>query len=425
MSNAFKKSLGRLAFAVHKQQRVKPAVEATELFLSSDGVKVLEAIPNGASLHRANGEILWVSLKTADLVNDTAEALIGKLAFDGINPQDRPKVFQAFADCCSNQQARSIDFRLQAYGSDKVAENRNFELQLSPFKYRDQTLALAILKEVQAPDDQIIEPLTSTRLARISHELRTPLNAINGFSQMLMSEGDFAPDNQKRVEYAKLISQSSLHLLELVNDILDNSKEGLPKTSISKELFDLAREIEDVLKQLAPIAHRAGVDIRHEIDECLPRIFADKRAIRQILINLVSNAVKFSGKGKTVTVKATRSLKTVSLYVLDDGIGMSRDSLSRLGEEYYQAKSPSLPPTEGTGLGLSIVRELVEMHEGIVDFQSVQGKGTTVKVELPISSGASTPVPSNPEQEIVYLNKSREPNLLRRLDTGHTIRRTG
>lgn len=405
-------------------------------FLSEDLLKLLECLPGGASLHSINNQTLWVSQKSAELLSCENDKLIGSQFFNEVNPQDLPKIFQAISECILGESEQCVEFRTQFASLHKAQELRNFELKLSPYKHEKETLCLAMLCDITSKNHSEISLGKESKVeqnlndvdpffAQISHELRTPLNAISGFSQILMGESHTDLSEEKRTEYAHLINQSSTHLLQLVNEVLDDSKIRAGKFELNKVLFDANIEIQSVLKLMQPIADKSEINLSFEIDEAIPKITADQRAFRQILINLVANAIKFSKECGTVEIKATRKLRKIHLEISDHGIGMTPTTLANLGNAYYQAEATTTNKREGTGLGLSIVSNLVNLHEGKLAFESVIGKGTKVQVELSIASQANASVPSNPNDEIIYLNKSKEPNLLRRLDKYQAVRKTG
>jgi cell cycle sensor histidine kinase DivJ len=224
-------------------------------------------------------------------------------------------------------------------------------------------------------------------LATIGHELRTPLNAVVGFSEMMTSGigGDLSPTHR---EYAGLIHQGARHLLEVVRMLLDMSKLEAGKFELQTEPFAPADIIQPCLQMVEASARQRGIRIVADIAPKLPPLVADERACRQILLNLLSNAIKFSHDGGTVTVSLKRQGQCLNLSVIDTGIGMAPEAISRLGEAFFQAHDGLARRYEGTGLGLSIVKGLVELHEGTLRALSEIGAGTTVTVLLPVNGPA-------------------------------------
>jgi cell cycle sensor histidine kinase DivJ len=221
-------------------------------------------------------------------------------------------------------------------------------------------------------------------LAVMSHELRTPLNAIIGFSDMLRNESEIRVDAARRQEYARLINESGYHLLAVVNDILDMSRLETGDFEITSEPFRLGVVMAGCSELLALKAQQAGVTLTCIAPPALPDIVADKRAIKQILINLISNAIKFTDRGGTVTIDADQDGQHILLTVEDTGIGIAPDDLARLGNPFFQARGTYTRKHDGTGLGLSIVKGLVKLHGGSIDIKSSPGEGTRIEVRLPI-----------------------------------------
>jgi cell cycle sensor histidine kinase DivJ len=191
-------------------------------------------------------------------------------------------------------------------------------------------------------------------------------------------------DVARRCEYASIINSSGQHLLSVVNSILDISKIEAGSFEITPDHFELNPLIEQCFDMVRLKAEETGVGLRHEALANIPEIVADKRAVKQILINLVSNAVKFSGNGGRVTLRSRLSGTGVALEIEDSGIGVLARDLARLGDPFFQAKDTYDRPYEGTGLGLSVVRGLVGLHGGAMKIESAPGEGTRVTITLPL-----------------------------------------
>lgn len=217
-------------------------------------------------------------------------------------------------------------------------------------------------------------------LATMSHELRTPLNAIIGFSDMLKSEL-FGPLGPRYKEYSELIHESGTLLLDLINDILDMSKIEAGKFELALEAFDAGDAVEASTRLLKAKAEQNGLALTVHSDGPAP-IRADKRAIKQILINLIANAIKFTPRGGTVDVSSVDAGDHVLLTVSDTGVGIPADDLPRLGRPFEQATQDASLAKAGTGLGLALVRSLAQLHGGDLQIESVVGRGTTVTVTL-------------------------------------------
>ncbi|WP_421934951.1 sensor histidine kinase [Phenylobacterium sp.] len=219
-------------------------------------------------------------------------------------------------------------------------------------------------------------------LANMSHELRTPLNAIMGFSD-IMRQSLFGPMPDKYAEYSALIHESGEHLLELINDVLDMSKIEAERFELHREEFDARDAISAVMRLMRGQADRAGVNLRGLMPKDPLEVTADRRALKQIALNLISNALKFTPKGGAVTVTAHAEGPVLELIVADTGTGISATDLQRLGRPFEQAGGAD-QRAAGTGLGLSLVRAFAELHGGEMAIESQLGEGTTVSVRLPV-----------------------------------------
>ncbi len=219
-------------------------------------------------------------------------------------------------------------------------------------------------------------------LAGMSHELRTPLNAILGFSGIMREQMYGTMGDARYQEYASLIYDSGTHLLDLISDILDMAKIEAGKTELHFEPVDLAGTIEDCGRMLAERARNNGVELITEVPESGIPLVADGRAIKQIVLNLLSNAVKFTPRGGHVWASARSEGGRVLLCVRDDGIGIPKEALPRLGRAFEQVTTDANIARVGTGLGLALVRALSQKHGGDMKIESVEGEGTTVTVDL-------------------------------------------
>ncbi len=237
-------------------------------------------------------------------------------------------------------------------------------------------------------------------LANMSHELRTPLNAIMGFSDIMRSRL-FGPLPDRYGEYAELIHESGRHLLDLINDVLDMSKIEAERFELSREAFDGREAVNAVLRLMRGQADRAGVQLRGVLPREPLEIDADRRALKQIALNLVSNALKFTPRNGAVTVGLQAVGGMMELVVADTGMGMSPEDLARVGRPYEQAGDAERRAA-GTGLGLSLVRSFAELHGGEMILESAVGEGTTVTVRLPVllppyaRPEGDAPAPSEP-----------------------------
>ncbi|MFI4933227.1 MAG: sensor histidine kinase [Caulobacterales bacterium] len=223
-------------------------------------------------------------------------------------------------------------------------------------------------------------------LANMSHELRTPLNAIIGFSDIMRTQL-FGPISVRYAEYAALIHESGGHLLDLINDVLDISKIEADRFTLSREPFDARESVAAALRLTRVQADTARITLRGALPVEPLEVDGDRRAIKQIVLNLISNALKFTPSGGQVNVVARAQGGDLELIVADTGVGIAPGDLERLGRPYEQAGGADQRAL-GTGLGLSLVRAFAELHGGEMSIKSVLGEGTVVTVRLPVMLGA-------------------------------------
>ena len=221
-------------------------------------------------------------------------------------------------------------------------------------------------------------------MANVSHELRTPLNSIIGFSEIMINGHYGQVDNERYRSYVHDIFTSGSHLLGIVSDILDISKIEVGEMDLQEDTVDIAEMVESALRLVGAKAETGHVSLHAEIAADLPQLFGDPRRIKQILLNLLSNGIKFTGDGGSVTVRAERAAdKSLWIAVSDTGIGIAAADLERAMAPFSQVDSKLSRKYEGTGLGLPIAKSLTELHGGTLSLVSHLGRGTTVTLRFP------------------------------------------
>jgi cell cycle sensor histidine kinase DivJ len=377
------------------------------LYAEEDRYRLLARnITDVITRHDRNGAVRFVSPAAENLFGARAAILHGHGLFDRVHVADRPAYLTALGDTAALGATSSVEFRVRRDSTDAdgqpVPDFIWIEMRCRPLDpVAADTAAeghevVAVLRDVterkrlqQAQLDAHAEAARandakSRFLATMSHELRTPLNAVIGFSDMLMKEDELMLDGKRRSEYAGLINNSGKHLLSVVNGILDMSKIETGNFTITPEPFAPSQVVASCCDILALRAGEAGVRLERRAGADLPELVADKRAVQQILFNLVSNAIRFTDRGGTVTVCARAEAATMTFIVEDDGVGINEADLARIGEPYFQAATSYDRRHGGTGLGLSIVKGLVRLHSGDISIRSRIGQGTRVTVRLPL-----------------------------------------
>ncbi|MEZ5334038.1 MAG: ATP-binding protein [Methanolobus sp.] len=223
-------------------------------------------------------------------------------------------------------------------------------------------------------------------LATMSHELRTPLNSIIGFSDLVL-EGNAGELTNLQERYLGNISSSGKHLLSLINNVLDLSKIEAGKLDLHLEGFHVEEVFTEVSQLVAPLANKKEVKMSYSIDENLNSIYADKIRFKQILYNLISNAIKFTPKDGSIDVSIAKKDNMARVSVKDTGIGISDEDMRKLFQPFTQLDSAANRQYEGTGLGLSLVKRFVELHNGKIRVESIEGSGANFIFELPLKEG--------------------------------------
>jgi signal transduction histidine kinase len=290
-------------------------------------------------------------------------------------------------------------------GDDLVGTITIYRLEISPFTdkqvalietFADQAVIaienVGLFDELQARNRDVEEKSRqleaasrhkSEFLANMSHELRTPLNAIIGFSEVLAARM-FGEVNAKQAEYLQDILESGRHLLSLINDILDLSKIEAGRMELEAADFDLPSAIENALILVRERASRHGIALASMVDEHLGLIRGDERKVKQVLLNLLSNALKFTPEGGRVEVRAALREGRAEVSVADTGVGIAPADQEAVFEEFRQVGTAE-QKVEGTGLGLALSRKFVELHGGRIWVESELGRGATFTFTLQVS----------------------------------------
>ncbi|MFN4276951.1 MAG: ATP-binding protein [Ferrovibrio sp.] len=368
------------------------------------------------ALQDAQGRYLMVNRHYADLLKIPSERMIGRTAHDFFQPDIAARFDRQIADTVAAGKALVFD----SQSNLRDGSERDFILVRFPiYDERRKLLAVgsiatditerkqleAALREQAAERERLVESYARQRevaetanraksefLAHMSHELRTPLNAVIGFADMIANQM-LGPQSPKYFEYAEDISRSAHHLLGVINDILDVSKIESGKLVLEPGAHLPQDLVDDSLRLVRGRAREAGLKLVSRLDADLPQICVDARAIKQVLINLLGNAMKFTPNGGTITVSGRRSDDGgVILVVADTGIGIAPENLPRVFEPFWQADA-GIRRIEGSGLGLSICRKLMELHGGEISVRSAPQQGTEVTLRFPPQCVTPAPKP--------------------------------
>lgn len=349
------------------------------------------------------GQLIYVSRAAEGLLGCERYELTEATLIERVHVQDRPLYLATIDVAARVGESRTIDVRMRrdvpgarlpefvwveivstavsASPAPNAGDRHEVVLLVRDISARREREA-ELRKAWKAAEDA--SRAKSRFLATMGHELKTPLNAVLGFSDMLASgvAGDL---NAQQLDYAKMIQQSGKHMSGLITTLLDMSRLEAGKFELVTDAFAPDSIVEPVFRMTDQMARERGVKLAMDCPRPLPLLVADERACRQILINLVSNAVKFSKDNGIVTVGVKRQGRHIGFTVTDRGIGMDSETVKHLGEPFFQAQDGLARHYEGSGLGLSIVKGLIDLHEGTMSVRSTPGEGTSVTVLLPIN----------------------------------------
>ena len=362
---------------------------------------LLSAIDDLVTWHDHNGRVLEASVSSVKLVGSEATRLRGHGFLERVHVADRPALLQALSDVAATGRPATLPLRLhvepaagRADGARLIhAEMRAHRLESGP---ADAAMTVVAVTRDMTEHHRHAQELDRARaeaeradavkgrfLANVTHELRTPLNAIIGFSEVLAGEGAVVLSAEQARDYAAIVVQSGHHLLGVVNTLLDMSRIQSGNFDYEPESIDAAAMVRTCCDLMRLKADAAGLALSSNVHGPV-EITADPRACRQVLINLISNAVKFTPAGGRVEVSLRRGPQGLEITVADTGIGVGEADLIRLGTPFFQAGTGGYKRLhEGTGLGLSVVQGLVGLHGGAILIESAPGAGTSVTVTLP------------------------------------------
>lgn len=347
-----------------------------------------------------DGLILSLSPNAQDQFGIARNLLIGTPLLDRVHVSDRVQFLSFLSDMKSGASSATAEIKLRCVApgaTPKHAHSVRFATyRLRAVPHSQETGFVVVATDIsQAVADrnaliiarrevETAEIAKGRFLASVSHELRTPLNSIIGFSDVLLQEicGKLPAGRQR--EYVELVNQSGNHLLSVVNAILDVSKIEAGTYPIFTESFAFKNAVTMVHDMMAHQASQKGVTLCDRVSPRIGNVVADSRAINQVLINLVSNAIKFTESGGVVTIDALIEDNMLAFSVSDTGIGIAEADLKTLGQPFRQVQNDYTRNHEGTGLGLATVKGLVGLHDGEMRIKSTPGQGTVVDVRIPL-----------------------------------------
>ena len=403
-------AVGGIAYA--RNLRAVSPVAGVQVASFDNGARHYDCFAGLVTIHDARGSVTAVHGRDAESYLAWMRNPGGRGFIEQIHVSDRILFLQAIDLLRQGNRQATIDIRMER--PNVFAEGDQFvymRCEMTALGEIDGELSILVQSSDVSEEARLrAEAVYKTRLAEsandaktrflaaVSHELRTPLNAILGFSDILSGEYFGKLENDRQREYVSLINQSGAHLLSVVNTMLDMSKIEAGRYELIPEPFQVADVVNACEAMLGLQAREKGVQLMSRIMRNVGEVNADQRAIQQILINLVGNAIKFTDRGGLVTIDAEVAGSDLNLIVSDTGIGIPENRLATLGQPFVQIQNDYTRKYEGTGLGLSLVKGLVALHGGQFEIRSRAGEGTVITVTIALDGSG---IRAADEQETV------------------------
>jgi PAS domain S-box-containing protein len=367
-------------------------LEAVRLQQTESLRKLVDSIPAPAFCKDRNGVYIACNKGFETLMGLKKQDVIGKSINDILSPEIAEKYHTMDIEMVKHKRNQIYETSL------KSPDGSMHQVMLNKFIFsgvtEEDSVLLGIMIDIterkQAEEKMLQAKMAAeaanraktTFIVNMSHELRTPLNAVIGFSELLLSE-TVGPLNEKQKRYTENISKSGNHLLDVINDVLDISRLELGNIELYYETVDIPGVIEEVQRVLSPLSAEKNISIESNIEKDLKTIIADRVKIKQILYNILNNAIKFSSENGKVNISAELKEDTVEISIKDEGIGIHESDYERVFHPFVQIDESISRKYGGVGLGLALVKRFVELHGGKVWVDAIPGKGSTFTFRIP------------------------------------------
>ena len=377
---------------ISDQHRTEQALRESETRLAT----IIDIAPEAVIATDPAGEIRIFNRGAEAVFGYTAAEIIGQ-PLDVLIPPPYRDIHRAHVtNFAGAADARRLMHRRKAIaGIRKDGTNFPAAAAISKIDFGGEKIFMAILRDETAQHEAEAElrgalkeakdanNVKSEFLAIMSHELRTPLNAILGFAQILSEQGLGPLGNEKYEEYVRDIQGSGEHLFTLVNNLLHFSAIADRKDYLERQPVDVATVVADCLRVISDAAHKKGIDVTVEGIDPLPALTGDRRAIHQILLNLLGNSIKFTPRHGHISISLGQTEDKITVEIADTGIGIANEIIPKLTEPFNHGDRDPYVAGKGWGLGLSISKSLVDQLDGFMEIASSIGTGTTVRVGFP------------------------------------------
>lgn len=355
---------------------------------------IMDSIADGVVVTDVLGTIKLLNPKAKDILGLYAESAIGQSAVEFIRGfEDVPfeVMHEKFQTIVERGETFTVDIKLS------LPTTRFYTLSLGPVRSQDGLVqgVVAVLSDITQLKE--MDQMKTDLMSMVTHEIRTPLATVRGFAQILLKGGI---GNEKASEFLEIINRQSNRLVNLVNDFLDITRIESGRQVVTKGPVDLDKLIQNAVADLKPLADEKGITLQYEQQATpVPEVYGDRNLVEQVLINLISNAIKYSPKGAWAKVSVAEHNGQMAISVQDNGLGIPKESVSRLFEKFYRVRNDDRKDIIGTGLGLSLAKQIIELHGGTITVESEHGNGSKFTFTIPIHLEGMEPTTTTPHPE--------------------------
>ena len=347
---------------------------------------IMDSIADGVIVTDVLGAIKIMNPKAKEILGLYGESAVGQSAVDFI------RRFEDVPSEVMREKFQKIVERGETFSSAiriSIPASRYYTLQLGPVRSRDGMVQgiVGVLSDITQLKE--MDQMKTDLMAMVTHEIRTPLATVRGFAQILL-KGGIGGDKSK--EFLEIINRQSNRLVNLVNDFLDITRIESGRQVITKGPVDMDKLVQNAVADLKPLADEKNISLQYASPGGLPEVFGDRNLIEQVLINLISNAIKYSPKGAWARIGIAQQNGSVAIAVQDNGLGIPKESIPRLFEKFYRVRCDDRKDIIGTGLGLSLVKQIIDVHQGTIRVESEHGKGSTFTFTVPLAKAGMEPI---------------------------------